>query len=406
MLESIATHGYEATTVASVTALAGVSRRAFYEQFANKQACFWSSYETVVACAREVLLGAWTSERGWERRMRAACRQLLEEIANSPHGAHVVLVDALGLGRCARERARLADVAFERLLATALGSASRQTGFSRLTARAVVGGVRQILFARVRDRRADELPALSEQLLEWVECYRAPAGRVRPSIVPGARSVRPAPAAFLERGDSRTRLLGAVVHLTLDGGYATLVGPQIADFAGLSVEALRLEFGDKEACFLTVLDEFAREALDTVTAQMQRASSWPEAVWAGVAAFLEHLAARPALLRIAFIELFDVGAGVIGHLTCSVEGLAALLTADAPAARHAPDIAQEAIVGAIWALIGGALAGRGGGERLPALAGPLSFTVLAPYLGASAAIAEIEAIGTPARTVPAPLRGG
>lgn len=396
MLESVAARGYEATTVAGVTALAGVSRRAFYEQFANKQACFWSSYETVVACARDVLLGAWLSERGWERRMAAACRVLLERTADFPHGAHAVLVEAVGLGGVARERARLADLAFERLLARALGAPSRQSGFPRLAPRAVVGGARQIIFTRVRERRAHDLPALSAQVLDWIAAYRVPIAAVRLRHVSDARSVRQAPAAFLEREDSRARLLGAVVHLTLDAGYATLVGPQIADFAGVSLDALQLEFGSKEMCFLTVLDEFAGETLDVVATRMQDSSSWPESVCAGMAAFLEHLAAHPALLRIAFIELFDVGAGVVGHMTRPVEGLAALLTAGAPAPRHAPEVAQEAIAGAIWAIVAGALAGRGRGDRLPALAEELSFFVLAPYLGAIEAIEAAWAHAPPA----------
>jgi len=37
MIEAVATNGYGRTSVKQVVTLAGVSRRAFYEQFANKQ---------------------------------------------------------------------------------------------------------------------------------------------------------------------------------------------------------------------------------------------------------------------------------------------------------------------------------------------------------------------------------
>ena len=40
MVEAVAMHGYERTSVKQVVGLAGVSRRSFYEQFANKQECF------------------------------------------------------------------------------------------------------------------------------------------------------------------------------------------------------------------------------------------------------------------------------------------------------------------------------------------------------------------------------
>ena len=44
MIEAVAERGYSRTTVAHVIGLAGVSRRAFYEQFANKEACFLATY--------------------------------------------------------------------------------------------------------------------------------------------------------------------------------------------------------------------------------------------------------------------------------------------------------------------------------------------------------------------------
>ena len=51
MIESVARNGYQRTTVAHVIALAGVSRRAFYELFANKEDCFLATYDIVVARA-------------------------------------------------------------------------------------------------------------------------------------------------------------------------------------------------------------------------------------------------------------------------------------------------------------------------------------------------------------------
>ena len=68
MIEAVAERGYSRTTVAHVIGLAGVSRRAFYEQFANKEACFLATYDIVVARARKLVLDAWAGERGWDNR--------------------------------------------------------------------------------------------------------------------------------------------------------------------------------------------------------------------------------------------------------------------------------------------------------------------------------------------------
>src|ERR1700751_2091352 len=112
MTEAVSRNGYERTTVAHVIALAGVSRRAFYEQFDNKEACFLATYDIVVARARKVVLDAWAQERGWANRLHGACRALLDDVAGTPNGPRLVLVDSLGVGPKVGERMTLAAITF------------------------------------------------------------------------------------------------------------------------------------------------------------------------------------------------------------------------------------------------------------------------------------------------------
>lgn len=399
MIEAVSQRGYHATTVAHVIGLAGVSRRAFYEQFANKEQCFLGTYDIVVAGTRKRMLEAWASERGWANRLHAACKALLDEVPESPKGPRLVLVDALGIGPKARERLQLAGFTFERLVASAFQTAPEEVGFPKLTARAVVGGVRHVVFIRMLEQRERELYTLTDEVLDWIESYRTPAaarlgmlGMARPAHVP------PTPAAFLARDDRRARVLGSVVHLTLDSGYANLTDPQIAQFAGISTEAFHKQFANKEQCFLAVLDEFVQEALESVKPSMQSAGSWPEAVYAAMAAFVEYLVAHQALLRIAFINLFEVGPGMIGRMTRSVEGFTKLLTETGPEPQRGPAVALEAVTGAVWGIIGTYVA-NDRLSRLPSLVDQLAFTVLAPYVGAKTAIETIAAARKPLRAV-------
>jgi len=395
MIESVSRHGYDATTVARVIALAGVSRRAFYEHFANKEECFLATYDHVVARARRRMLTAWASERGWSQRLRAAFHALLDQAADAPAAAHLVLVDGLGIGTQARERLELAGFTFERLIARALAHAPSEAGFSAGMPRAVIGGLRHVAFRRTLEQRQSELPALAGDVFDWIDCYRSPmAARLNGRGVVRAQPP-PQPAAFLAREGCRAKLLGAVVHLTLDGGYGALSDPQIADFAGVSTEAFHSEFADKEACYLAVLDEFVGEALDSVAPRMRDAESWPRAVHVGIAAFVEYLVTHRALLQIAFVDLFELGAATIGRMTRSVEALTKLLTDGAPAPIHGPAIALEAVTGAVWAMIGTCVA-MNGASALPALVDELAFTVLAPYIGQRAAHAALAPAG-PAR---------
>jgi AcrR family transcriptional regulator len=395
MIESVSRRGYRATTVAHVIGLAGVSRRAFYELFRNKEHCFMCTHDIVVASARKRMLAAWAAERGWANRLHAGCKVLLDDAAESPKGPRLVLVDALGVGAGARGRLQLAGLIFERLVANALQAAPGNVGFPHLTPRAAVGGVRNLVFVRMREGRPKELSTMADEVLDWIESYRTPAAaRLDAACASKPARVPPTPAAFLARDDGRARLLGSVVHLTLDSGYVNLTDPQIAQFAGVSTEAFHKQFGGKEDCFLTVLDEFVKEALDCVRPRVQEGATWADGVHRGMTAFVEYLVSHQALLRIAFIDLFEVGPGMIGRMMRSVEDVTKLLTDQAPVAQRGPAIAQEAVTGALWGIIC-TFVGTNQMWRLPALVDQLSFIVLAPYIGAKGAMKTIAAARAP-----------
>ncbi len=399
MIESISQRGYQATTVAHVIGLAGVSRRAFYELFSNKEQCFLATYDIVVARSRKRVLDAWGAERGWANRLHAGCKALLDDLAEQPKGPHLVLVDALGIGPKARERMQLAGFTFERLVAGAFQMAPDGVGFPRLTSRGIVGGVRQVVFKRMLEHRERELYALTDEVLDWIESYRVPAAARLGVPVPTAPAHQPpTPAAFLARDDKRARVLGSVVHLTLDEGYSRLTDPQIAQFAGMSTEAFHKQFANKEECFLAVLDEFVREALDSVRAPFEDAADWQEGVYRAMVAFVEYLVQHEALLRIAFIDLWEVGPGMVGRMTKSVEEFTRYLTEQGPPARRGPEVAHEAVTGALWAIISGYVA-AGRLSRLPCLVDHLTFTVLAPYVGPKAAVEAIHAARKPLRSL-------
>jgi hypothetical protein len=106
--------------------------------------------------------------------------------------------------------------------------------------------------------------------------------------------------------------------------------------------------------------------------------------------------AHQALLRIAFIDLFEVGPGMIGRMTRSVEGFTKLLTESAPVPQRGPNVALEAVTGALWGIIGSYVANNRL-SRLPSLVDQLAFTVLAPYIGPKAAVETLQAARRPPR---------
>jgi AcrR family transcriptional regulator len=391
MIEAVHEGGYEQTTVKQVVALAGVSGGAFYDQFANKEAAFLATYDIVVARARKLVLDAWAQERGWGNRMRGAFKALLDDIAEQPKGPHLVLVDSLGIGPKALERMRLASTTFERIVQIAFQTDPHGEDLSPLTVRAIVAGVRHVAFRRMYEHREKELYTLTDELLGWIDSYRSPvAKRLDVLPRPQVKQITPQPAAFLESGDQRSRVLGALVHLTLDDGYSELRDAQIAQLASISLKEFHEIFPSKEACFLAVLDEFVAEAMETVKRSIVSASGWPEAVHLAVGALVEYFASHESVTRLAFIEIFDVGPGVIGRMTQLIEDFTQLLDTSGPEVQRGSVVAREAITGAIWGIVLSYVA-QDRVSQLPSVIDRLTFLVLAPYIGPVSAMDTIEA---------------
>ncbi|MGH2853993.1 MAG: TetR/AcrR family transcriptional regulator [Solirubrobacteraceae bacterium] len=389
MIEAIHRQGYKGTTVAHVIALAGVSRRAFYEQFANKEDCFLGTYDIAVARAKRRMVDGWMSERGWANRVHRACQAFVEDAQRNVKSTRLVLIEGLGLGAKSRERLMRSALAFERVLAGGFRAAPDGVQLPALGPKAIVGGGRYMIFERVRSDRVAELPTLTDELLDWVSAYRSPAARI--GVARTGPPHRPAePARFLESEEKRARVLGAVVHLTLDEGYIELTDPQIAQFAGMSTESFHKHFPSKQECFVAVVDEFVDETIETIAAAAARAESWPEAAYLGVKAGIDHCAAHPGLTKMTFVDIFDLGPVVTECIGRTLGKLATMLQEASPEPRRAPLLAHEAVVGALWAIIGNYATPKRV-KYLPSLVDHLAFLVIAPYVGPKTAGLTIDA---------------
>jgi AcrR family transcriptional regulator len=204
-----------------------------------------------------------------------------------------------------------------------------------------------------------------------------------------ARPNGAATTALLTTGEDRARALVSTIYLALDERYDGLTDPQIARFAGMSTEAFHQQFENKQAAFLALLDAIAEEALASVRQRMDGAG-WPESVNLGVSAFVDYLVSHEALTRIAFVEVFSIGPRIVARLTALTDELTRLLTESARRPRRGPLIVEDAVAGALWGIVSSCVLSKRL-DQLPRLAEHLSFLVLAPYVGAEAAVESIEA---------------
>jgi AcrR family transcriptional regulator len=98
MAACVAEQGYAATTVAHVIARAGVSRKTFYEHFADKHACFLAAWEVGYELLLDQVVQAVAEAGSWREQLRAGSRAFLEVLAAEPDFARSFLIEVLSAG--------------------------------------------------------------------------------------------------------------------------------------------------------------------------------------------------------------------------------------------------------------------------------------------------------------------
>jgi AcrR family transcriptional regulator len=189
LVETVAEEGYERLTVGKVIARARVSRKTFYDVFANRQDAFLAAFEQTTHRMRREAIEAYTSGTDWRSGIRAALARLLTFVDEESGLARLCLIEALGAGErvLARRAELLAEVAhaIDRGRSAAGGKADPPP----LTAEALVGGTVAILHNRCVQQGEDmamELlgPVMSMIVLPYrgSRASRAELSRSRPRV--------------------------------------------------------------------------------------------------------------------------------------------------------------------------------------------------------------------------------
>lgn len=157
----VADKGYAAMRVEDVIVASGVSRRTFYDHFSNKEDVFLAAYDAVAVQLTAAVQAAFGTADSWPSKITNGIAALLAGFAMEPALAQICIVDVLAAGPSALERRRRAMARFRAFMSPAPQEISG-TGAanSPLLAEAVVGGVYEIIHARVVAGRTHELPEL------------------------------------------------------------------------------------------------------------------------------------------------------------------------------------------------------------------------------------------------------
>jgi AcrR family transcriptional regulator len=171
LVDTVAERGYNATTVANITKAASVSRRTFYEHFADKEACFLAAYEMVTEHIAAAMRAAAESFEEWPEKVRAALATMLSFLAGEPELARLCMIEPIAAGgRCAAPPPPAGEGLVEILKAGRPEHGDRRP-LPEATEETLVGGIVSLI---VREISADRAARLEELLPDLVELTLAP----------------------------------------------------------------------------------------------------------------------------------------------------------------------------------------------------------------------------------------
>jgi AcrR family transcriptional regulator len=377
MVAAVATKGYEATRVEDLVELSGVSRKAFYEHFADKQDCFFSTAQSLVDAGVGLVHHHYRGEGPWEERVRRALEAFVALLAAQPAAARLCFVEIHAAGSEAIDPVERAFAEFAALVSQGLDGLADYRGMPPEISRAIVGGLRKVLHTRLYRGEEAELTALGPQLWGWGTAYRPPPKPLRRGRYGrvARRSRRP-----LADYDQPERLIRATAEVVAEKGYpATTVGA-IVERGSTSLTTFYSYFADKEEAVLAALDSGAALLLAAVLPAFRRSPEWPLAIRGAFGAMFAYAQEEPAFARLGALEVYAAGGRALAQRDQVMEGLQALLAPGYELAPTTSPIAAEAIGGAIYALTYDQIRAAGP-ESLPEIAPLATYIALAPFLG-------------------------
>jgi AcrR family transcriptional regulator len=414
LIELVARRGYRAVRILDVTKLARVSRPTFYGLYADKEALFLDAYDEISGRAAEAVTRAYRDAAPADRRDELPIRAFCELAAAEPEAMSLFVLGAFGAGAKALERRKRTLEALERVVRSSRNPESPERTVD-LTAKAIIGGTREVTAARLRHGGAAELPELADELAAWAARYpvELPPGLERSEpltrAVPDAGETLVSERARRAQGrlpsgrhalsrtfivkSQRERIVDATAATVAAKGLGGLTIPEIARRANVSHQTFYEIYETKHDAFLGALKVGMHQAL-TVSAEAFRAHSddWPRAVAAGLRALIDYLVSEPAHAHLALVDTFAASPDAIEIRDSAMHSFATFLRPGfvlAAGERRVPLIATEAITGAVWQILHDYV-DDGRIAELTELAPQVIYLTLVPFLGPEGAAGAVS----------------
>jgi AcrR family transcriptional regulator len=236
MVDVSAERGAANVSVAQVVQRAGVSRRTFYELFADREECFLAAFDDALERASHYVFDAYDPQAKWIERVRAALTAVLQFLDGERLAGQLLIVGSLGAGNLALERRRRGIAQIIALVDQ--GRTGSKTGdeLPPLTAEGIVGGVLSVLHSRLLEDTPLRLVELTGPLMSMIVLpYLGPAAArrelARPTPVSSRRPAAADPDPLRELGMRLTyRTVRVLMAVAAQPGGSNR---QVADGSGI-----------------------------------------------------------------------------------------------------------------------------------------------------------------------------
>lgn len=178
--------GTQSLRVASLCERSALSRRTFYDFFADREDCLHATFKDAVAQARKAILDALAAEapvseaRSWRERVRIGLVALLSFLDYEPGVGRLLIVDALAAGERTLHARRELLTQIVALVDAGRAEAKGRRVPPPLTAEGIVGAVFSVVHTRMLDHDQRPLVELTGPLMAMiVQPYLGPAAARR-----------------------------------------------------------------------------------------------------------------------------------------------------------------------------------------------------------------------------------
>jgi AcrR family transcriptional regulator len=377
IVAACAEKGYEGTRVADLLEISGVSRKAFYELFADKQACFMTTLEDLLGKA-EARIASPPSDGGLgKERSERTLLTLMEPLAEQGDAARLCIVEGHTAGEEAVARVDRGFAAFVAMARRQLSDFFAGQAPPEALLDALVGGLRHIIHTRLHRGDEHELPELVPDLIELAGRYSPPPRTLRkPRYAP----FRP-PGPDRRDGGPVERLLDATTVEIARTGYAATTIATIVRAAGVSFSTFYEHFESKEDVFGAALYSGRARMLGMTLPAYKRARTWPEAIRLVTDSTLGYMEAEPDFARLVAVDVYTAGPRALARRDEAIDSAQGFI--DGGVKEFAPDmsaIKREAITSMLYAMLSDRVRTHGT-ENMRDIAPMATYVALCPFLG-------------------------